>query len=288
METIGFIGAGTVGTALAIRLSEKGYPVIAAASKRLSSAERLASQLKGCEVCNSAQAVADIADIVFVTTPDDVIAIVAEQITWRTNQSVVHCSGAESLDILEPAAKSGAQTGSMHPLQSFASVEVAIKNLTGSAFGLEGESPLLNTLKDIVNVLGGHWVELKADDKVLYHTAAVFACNYMITGVKIATDLWESFGIPPAEATNDLLPLIRGTVNNLSNIGLPNCLTGPIARGDIGTIKRHLAALKARSPELLPAYKEMGLQTIPIAEAKGKIDKEKATELRNVLMHYDD
>ncbi len=141
----------------------------------------------------------------------------------------------------------------------------------------------MSTLKDMALALDGRWIELKPGDKVIYHTAAVFACNNLVALVKLATDLWQTFDIPPAEATQALRPLLRGTINNLENVGLPNCLTGPIARGDLGTIKKHLDALEERAPALLSAYRELGRQTISIAEAKGKIDEQAVKELQELL-----
>ncbi|RLC94813.1 MAG: DUF2520 domain-containing protein [Chloroflexi bacterium] len=279
MHTIGFIGAGTVGTALAIRLREKGYPVIAVASRTRTSAERLASMVDGCQVHENGQAVADVAEMVFITTPDDAIAQVAAQVQWHSGQSVIHCSGAESVDILEPATRAAAQAGAFHPLQTLASIAQAIENIPGSCFALEAQEPLLGTLKGMVDALGGWAIELKPGDKVLYHAAAVIACNYLVTLVKLATDLWQTFNVPPSEATRALLPLLRGTVNNVDNVGLPNCLTGPVARGDLGTIRKHLTALEASAPEVLPAYCELGRQTVPISLAKGKIDETRSAEL---------
>jgi predicted short-subunit dehydrogenase-like oxidoreductase (DUF2520 family) len=237
----------------------------------------------GCRVYDTPQAVADAADLVFITTPDGVIPQIAAQVKWRRGQSVVHCSGADSLNVLAPAGEQGALRGGFHPLQTFATVAYAIENIPGSTFALEADEPLLGTLKEMAAALGGHWIVLKPGDKVVYHAAAVLACNYMITLAKLASDLWKTFGVSTPEATQALLPLMRGTLNNLNNIGLPNSLTGPIARGDAGTVQKHLAALQERAPELLPAYEELGRQTIPIALAKGKIDKEKANELNAIL-----
>ncbi|MCK4368193.1 MAG: DUF2520 domain-containing protein [Dehalococcoidales bacterium] len=287
MLKLGFIGAGTVGTALAVRLAVKGYPIVAVSSRSQTSAENLAGAVNGCRVFNSNQAAADNAELAFITTPDDAIAPVASQIKWHRGQSVVHCSGADSTDILQPARKSGAQVGAFHPLQTFASAQQAIDNIPGSTFALEAEEPLLNTLKDMATALDGQWVELKASDKVLYHAAAVIACNYMVTLVKLATDLWQTFNIPPQQATQALLPLIRGTIHNIETIGIPSCLTGPIARGDIGTINKHLDALNQTAPHLLSTYRELGRQTIPIALAKGKINESQARELQAILEQPD-
>lgn len=280
---VGFIGAGTVGTALAVRLSGKGYPVIAVASRSRSSADGLAGRVPGCQAYDSKQSVADAAELVFITTPDDAIAQVVAELDWHSGQAVVHCSGADSLDSLEPAREVGAQVGGFHPLQTFASVDHAIQNLPGSTFALETDGDLLETLKQMASALDGNWIRLKAGDKVLYHAAAVLACNYLVTLVKLATDLWQVFGVSTPEATRALMPLLRGTLNNLENVGLPNCLTGPIARGDLGTIGKHLAALEKSAPALVSTYRELGLQTVPIAVGKGRIDSTRAEELRQML-----
>ena len=283
MLKLGFIGAGTVGTALSVRLSSKGYPVIAVSSRSQTSARKLAQAVSGCRAFNNNQDVADTAELIFITTPDDAIASVASEIHWHTGQSVIHCSGADSTDILESAKKLGARVGAFHPLQTFASVKQAIENIPGSTFAVEAEEPLLSTLKDIATALDGHWIELKANDKVAYHAAAVIACNYLVTLVKLATDLWQSFNIPQSQATQALLPLIRGTIHNIDTVGIPQCLTGPIARGDIETIKKHLDALQKVAPALLSTYQELGLQTIPVALAKGRINQHQAEELQAIL-----
>jgi predicted short-subunit dehydrogenase-like oxidoreductase (DUF2520 family) len=283
MLKTGFIGAGKTGTALAVKLSQKGCPVVAVSSRTLSSAQRLAALVPDCRVCNTAQGVAEAAEVVFITTPDDVITQVCSEVQWRGGHSVVHCSGAHSLDILESAEKRGAAVGSFHPLQTFADVDQAIRNLPGSTFALEAEEPLLATQKELTRLLNGNWVVLKPGDKVLYHAAAVFACNYLVTLVSLALDLWRNFGVSSKEATRALLPLLEGTVKNIGNIGLPDCLTGPVARGDSGTIERHLRGLETSSPTLITVYRELGLQTIPIALAKGKVSNQKAEEMRTLL-----
>ncbi len=283
MIKIGFIGAGTVGTALAIELNNRGYRVVAVSSRRQASADKLAQTIEGCRAVENNQAVANAADLVFITTPDGVIPQVASGVKWHEGQSVVHCSGADSTETLEPARKLGAQAGAFHPLQSFASVEQAIENIPGSTFAVEAEEPLLTTLKDMAIALNGDFIELQAEDKVLYHAAAVIACNYLVTLVKLATDLWQTFDIPTDQATKALLPLLRGTISNIENVGIPQCLTGPLARGDTGTIEKHLKALEKTAPAVLPAYRELARQTIPVALAKGKINEQQAQELQNIL-----
>jgi predicted short-subunit dehydrogenase-like oxidoreductase (DUF2520 family) len=283
MPKLGFIGAGTVGTALATRLSERGYTVVAVSSRSQASADKLAQAINGCHAVASSQAVADSAELVFITTPDDAISTVVSAVQWHPGQSVVHCSGADSVNPLKPAREQGASVGAIHPLQTFASVEQAINNISGSTFALEAQEPLLSTLKEIATTLDGTWIELKSDDKVLYHAAAVIACNYLVTLVKLATDLWQTFNVPPEQATHALLPLLRGTIANIERVGIPQCLTGPIARGDTGTITKHINAMEKAAPALLPTYLDLGRQTIPIALAKGRIDQQQARELWELL-----
>ena len=287
MLKLGFIGAGTVGTALSITLSDRGYQVVAVSSRSQTLTEKLAHAISGCRAVNNNQAVADVAELIFITTPDGAIPQVASEVQWHHGQSVVHCSGADSTDTLEPAKKSGAQAGAFHPLQTFASVKQAIENIPGSTFAIEAEEPLLTTLKDMATALDGNWIELKASDKVLYHAAAVIACNYMVTLIKLATDLWQTFNVPTHQATKALMPLLRGTLNNIDNVGIPQCLTGPIARGDTGTIKKHINALQKVAPAVLSTYRELGLQTIPIALAKGRINQHQSEELKAILKQAD-
>ena len=192
-----------------------------------SSAERLVQMTGSGRVYDTLQGVADNADFIFITTPDDAISGVVNQVRWHRGQYVVHCSGADSLDVLEPARMVGAKVGSFHPLQTFASIQKAIENLPGSTFALEAEGDLLDILKEMATALEGHWIKLGAGDKAAYHTAAVMTCNYLVTLVKLATDLWGSFGIPRDQAIQALLPLLKGTLNNIENLGVPNALDRP-------------------------------------------------------------
>jgi predicted short-subunit dehydrogenase-like oxidoreductase (DUF2520 family) len=282
-QTIGFIGAGKVGTALAVALSKCRYPVIAVADTNRGAAEKLSDLVLDCQVFEDAREVADTAEYVFITTPDDFIATVASVISWRSNHKVIHCSGAASIDILESAERSGANVGSFHPCQAFANVEQAIDNLPGSTFAIEAQTPLLDTLKDMASSIGCDWIVLKPGDKALYHAAAVFVSNYAVALLKVATDLFQHFDVTIPQATKVLMPLIQGNINNMKNIGLPHCLTGPIARGDISTVQKHIASLKKMEPSLLTLYGALGLQTIPIALAKGTIDEKGGETLQALL-----
>jgi predicted short-subunit dehydrogenase-like oxidoreductase (DUF2520 family) len=282
-HTVGFIGAGKVGTALAIQLVKAGYPVVAVFDLDLNAAQELAVLVPGCSVCESAQEVANDSEHVFITTPDDFIRHVAAQLVWRPLQHVVHCSGAVSIDVLEAPERAGSLVGSFHPCQAFANADQAVQNLPGSTFAIEARGNLLHTLQDMASHMGCDSIVLKPGHKPLYHAAAVFVSNYVVTLVSLATGLFENFGISTAQATRVLMPLMQGNLNNIKNIGLPDCLTGPIARGDVSTIQKHIAAFQEHEPSLMRFYGELGLKTIPIALAKGAIDQKAGERLRELL-----
>ncbi len=283
LPKLGFVGAGTIATYLACSLQSQGYPVTAVASRRFGSAQKLAALVNGCTPFEDKQPVVDVSDIIFITTPDDDISQVTGQIEWRTGKSAVHCSGVDSSEILYKAKLEGAQTGVFHPLQTFAGTGQIAEALHGVTYSLEAEEPLLRQLKDMAWAIGGRWIIIKGEDRPLYHASAVMVSNYLVTLMKLATDLWSEFGLTREEAVAALLPLIRGTVINLDNMGLPESLTGPISRGDIGTIKKHLHGLEKCHNDILGAYSELGLKTIPIALEKGGIDSRKAREIEEAL-----
>jgi predicted short-subunit dehydrogenase-like oxidoreductase (DUF2520 family) len=280
---LGFIGAGKTGGALARALAAAGYLEIVIASRGRASADALVSGVTGGRSVGQAQEAVDAADIVFITTPDDAIERVVRSLNWLPGKSVVHTSGAESREVLAYAATAGAETASLHPLQTFAGAGRDAASLRGITFALEAEEPLKGNLLEIVNDLGGVAVELESEDRPLYHASAVLASNYVVTLTKLATDLWASFGQEKSVALQALLPLLRGTVANLEATGLPNALTGPIERGDVAIVERHMKALTDLAPGVVGVYRELGSQTITIALEKGSIDEAGARLLRGAL-----
>lgn len=283
MAKLGFIGAGPVGTAFAVNLARRGRAVVGVFDLNTEAARQLAAEVPGCAVHAEAQALVDGTDIVFITTPDDFIAKVAGALSWRPGQAAVHCSGATTVEALEAAVAQGGSAGAIHPCQSFAGREQAIANLPGSTFGIEAEEPLRTELTDLARSLEGEVVYLTSEDKALYHAAACFAAAYAYTLVDVATDLWKAFGKTKAEATKAYIPLLRGTVANIANVGFPGCPSGPLMRGDVKTIERHFAALAKHAPDVLPLYKALGLRTLPVGLAKGTLSEAKAVELKTLL-----
>jgi len=280
---IGFIGAGVVGTAIASRLFEAGYPIVSVYSRTKARAVRLAERI-GADVPDDPQGVVDVAEVVFLTVPDDAIEEVAGSLSWSAGKSAVHCSGSRSLEPLSEVARAGGSVGVLHPLQAFATAEQAEKNLKGSAFAIEAsDGDLRSELERIARSLGGRPFFLAGEKKALYHASATIASNYLVTLLDLASSLWERFGSTKEDGLRSLLPLVKGTVENLKEVGLPDALTGPISRGDVGTIRRHIEALSEVAPELAAVYKELARVTIPIALAKGRIDGEAARAIERAL-----
>ncbi|MBI4236775.1 MAG: DUF2520 domain-containing protein [Chloroflexi bacterium] len=276
---IGFVGAGTVGTALAVALARRGYRVVAVASRSPASARRLAARLPGCRAVTSEET-ARAVGLLFLTVPDDAISEVATALPWRPGQMAVHCSGAAPLVALAAARATGACVGAFHPLQTFADADqAAMALMAGITFVVEAEEPLRSLLHRMAADLGGRAMDLRPEDRTLYHVSGVLASNYLVALVAEAAGLWERFGVSRSEALAALLPLVRGTVENIEGQGLPRALTGPIARGDRGTIATHLAALLERAPDLVPLYREMARRTVPLAVEKGRMAREEATAI---------
>lgn len=278
---VGIIGAGALGTALGPALAIAGYTVVAVASRRDASAEALARCIPGCRA-TTAQGVAEAAELVFLTTPDDAVEPTVASLRWRPGQAAVHCSGSLTMAPLATAAAQGARVGSLHPLQAFAEAGRA-ELATGIAWALEAAPPLDATLRQVVHDLKGWIIMVAPEQRVLYHAGAILACNYLVTLVKLATDLWEPLGMGPEQAVRALLPLLRVTLQNIEQTGYPNCLTGPLSRGDSGTVQRHLEAIGQTAPQAAASYRALGLATLPIARAKGRLGAEQEEKLRVLL-----
>jgi len=269
---IGFVGAGAAASALAGAFAGAGLLVVAVASRRPEQAAALAARLPGTIAIETAQEVVDRADLVFLAVPDDAIQAVCDGLRWRSGAQAVHCSGAQSIDVLASARTMGAGTGSCHPLQTLAGTDDDAGRLAGCLFGIEAGEPLRSMLQDLVRRIGGQPLLLEAGSKPLYHAAAVLVSNYVVTLAALATDLWSALGVERSDALRALAPLLRGTVDNLEQQGLPEALTGPIARGDVVTVRRHLEALATQAPESLTLYRELGRMTITVARERGLPD----------------
>jgi len=281
--TLGFIGAGRMGTALAWGLARKGYAVAAVASRNRASAERLAAGIAGCRAMPDPQSLVDGVDLVFLTVPDDAIAATCAGLSWRAGQAVVHCSGATELLALTPAASSGAHTGGFHPLQMFTEAETALRGLPGCTIAVEAEQPLLETLCAMAESLGCHTLRLPPGKRALYHAGAGYVAAFVNALVQDALKVWSPLGLSQADAIRALLPLLRGTADSIERSGPALGMAGPVSRGDTGTVEKHLRALGALDAGLLDLYRRLALRTVALGIERGSLTPEKAAALRALL-----
>ncbi len=284
-QTVGIIGCGVVGSAVGVVLQSKGYPVIGVADQNREHRDLLTSRL-GVDGLSSAEA-ARRAEILFITTSDGAIATVTRELaeagSFRSGQVVLQMSGALTSEVLKPAAEQGAICLSVHPLQSFAAVEQAIQILPGSVFSIEGDPAGFALSAQLVADLEGEFFYIDKQAKPLYHAGAVVVSNYLVTLIDLGQRLFAAAGIPEDKALAGLLPLIEGTLKNIRKLGIPQALTGPIARGDIATIQEHITTMEGVAPDLISLYRSLGSQTVEVAERKGSITGERAQELQKVL-----
>lgn len=285
--SVAIVGCGKVAKALGKFLADAGYHVVGVASKRLSSAKEAAKLFKTAQYSDIPWEITGTADVVLITTPDGVIAetcrLIAENNGFKAGCVVLHCSGALPSTILSAAGRCGAFTGSMHPLQSFASDDFSQNPFDNIIIDIEGEPQALAVARQMTVDLGATCLTIKTEAKTLYHAAAVTASNYLVTLLSLAFRLLADAGISAPTAYTVLQPLIKGTLSNVQTVGIPQALTGPIARGDIETVKRHLVQIKARTPDVLDLFKILSLHTVDIALAKGSLTDADAAVLRNLL-----
>jgi len=280
------VGCGKVGTALGIFLSRAGYTIAGFSSKSLSSARHLAEIVFSDHFSDIPWDITRHADVVFITTPDSAIEETCSGISQHegfADQAVVlHCSGALASSVLSSAKKRGAWIGSMHPLQSFASTEYRTNPFQGIIFSIEGEDPAVKIAKTIVSDLSGNAVTLLTEAKTLYHASAVAASNYLVTLLDLSVQLMEEAGVNRQDSFSLLKPLIVGTLSNIEKVGVRKALTGPIARGDVKTVKNHLAEIGSKRPDLLRLYKVLARYTVDIAAAGNAASESIIRELKKM------
>ncbi|MGE5335415.1 MAG: Rossmann-like and DUF2520 domain-containing protein [Nitrososphaerota archaeon] len=294
--TIGVIGCGAVGGTLARALAAAGGTVVATTALHQEHADEVASRIPGCRAVATPEEVAGASDLVVLAAPDDAIAPLAERIPWSAGQSVFHLSGAIGTRALAAASERGARVAALHPLMTFTRTLAAAPigeiqaRLRGCVWALETrDESLRDALQAMVAALGGRVTLLAEADRVPYHIAGVLASNYVVTLMGAAVALWESFGADAALAREALLPLVRASVENLATLEPSRALSGPIARGDIGTLRAHLdwLAVQSRTSEemrmLRDAYVALARLTVPLAEAKGTLSADRAGAIRALL-----
>ncbi len=278
---VALVGAGAMARVLGLRLAQAGYPVCAVVSRTLSRARTLAEAL-GAPVASDRLADLPTAPLVVLAVPDDQIAQVADSLA-RTSRSwagavVLHTSGAVAASVLEPLRARGARTLSFHPVQSLPAGADAGR-LDGVTVGIEGEPPGVGAGIELTAGLGLRYLVISAHAKPRYHLAAAMASNLMVTLMAMVQEVLASIDVDRAQATALLEPLVRGTLDTLAQTSPEEALTGPVARGDLGTLQAHGRALCEALPHLAPAYAALSVETVRLAVRAGTLPPERAEDV---------
>jgi len=212
-------------------------------------------------------------EIVFISTPDDIIESIANELSKSDKvkgKYFFHLSGSRPSTILSSLKNKGGFIGSIHPLQALPSYSEGAKNLKTSYFCIEGDKEAVEISKMIISEISNKYFTIAPEHKSLYHAAAVFASNFINATTFAAYSILKKIGVNEDDILHITLPLIKGTVNNITNLGFIDSLTGPISRGDTKTVKRHLQALKNYDNDHLLLYRYLSEEAIKITEIRDK------------------
>lgn len=284
---VSIVGPGRLGTALAIALAAKGYPLGSLAARRRESARRAAALL---DVPIRVSALKELADrpapgLLLITTPDDQIAGVAEalaRLEWETDgiPTALHTSGALSAEQLTPLAEKGWSTGSVHPLVSVSEPKAGARLLKDAFWCVEGDKRAVRLARALVRDLDGKSFSIESKNKPLYHAAAVMVSGNVTALFDVASQMLVQCGLTARQARQVLLPLLSSAVDNLQTMDPAQALTGTFARGDVETVKRHLAALDGNAATL-EIYRVLGLWSLEMAA--GRLDPQVVKRIRRTL-----
>ena len=271
---VSIIGTGRLGTVLAIALAEEGYSIAALVARRRETARRAAAAL---DVSTRVMAVKELADLpapelLIIATPDDQISRLAQtlaKLDWNTDRAttVLHTSGALSASVLTPLREKNWSTGSLHPLVSVSEPKAGARLLRGAFWSVEGDKRAVRLGRTIVRDLDGKSFSISSENKPLYHAAAVMASGNVTALFDVAIGMLAECGLTRRQAQTALLPLLASAVRNLEELDPARALTGTFARGDVETVKRHLASLK-NHPAALEAYRLLGRRSLELASSR--------------------
>jgi len=268
------VGAGRLGTALGAALVRRGFRAEAVVDRDARAAREGRRVIGAGRASTSLAAAARAKGLVVIAVPDDAVASVAAALArpvsggaWA-HRDVFHTSGLVPAAALEPLARLGARTASLHPVQSFPRKDLPASIFRGITWGIEGDREAVETAAGIVRVLRGHVLLLSAENKARYHAACALASNALVALEWTAVELLEKAGVEGKTAAATLLPLAQGTLQNVKSLGLEKALSGPVARGDVGTVRKHLEALEGQ-PGAKEVYTVLGKRVLRLASKRG-------------------
>lgn len=287
------IGAGRVGRALGRLARQGGYSIRDVVCRSQQNATRAVRFIGAGNPQAASRAKLKAADVFLIATPDDLIETAARTVATARIETlgvglrrpaVLHTSGALSSNVLSPLRNHGFAVGSCHPLQSVESAVRGARLLADAFFCVEGDPRAVRSARLLVRAIGARSFQLDPGSKGIYHASAVFASGGVTALISISLELLSLAGVPESKARQALLPLIEGTVDNIKLRGPARALTGPVRRGDAGTVLINIRALANLRPEWLDLYRFLALRGVSLAEQAG-IEESSLAEVRRVIQN---
>jgi len=278
------IGPGVVGCAIGQLLHRAGYPIAAIIGRNLAKTEE-AARFIGCDaqLATLDLQAARHGDILLLALPDDQLidfsASLHREVSLAAGRTLIHFSGLHLAEIMAPQ-HSGTGLLSIHPLLPFADRQMAIENLKNCPCAIEGDTDQQSLGRELVAALGGEAFILPSDAKATYHAAACIASNFMVSLTACARDLLLDCGFDKQQAMQLLGPIQRATCTNILTLGPEQALTGPIVRGDAGTVATHLQLLEKKSPQLAELYRGLGRVSLQLAQKSGRLTVAQAKKIK--------
>ncbi|HMG29738.1 MAG TPA: DUF2520 domain-containing protein [Jiangellaceae bacterium] len=285
---VGVVGTGRVGAVLTAALRRAGHRVVAAYGVSVASRQRAHALLPGVPLVTPAE-VFEQSDLVLLAVPDDALPGLVEGLVTtgsvRTGQLVAHTSGRYGAAVLEPATHVGALPLALHPAMTFTGTALDLERLAGAVFGVTAPEPLWPVAEALVVEMGAEPVRIAEEHRTLYHAALAHGSNHLVTLIADAMDLLRAAGVTEPDRT--LAPLLSATLDNVLRQG-DAALTGPVARGDAGTVARHVEEIDRAAPEAVAAYVALARRTATRALAAGRLRATDAEPLLDVLAERPD
>lgn len=281
MQRVSIIGVGRVGGAIALALSKKVFEIENLITRTAENAKKIVDELNQNPQIKSLSEIENFkSEIIFITTQDSEIQNVVKELKNKKinpNTYIFHTSGSISSNILSDLKINQCKIGSIHPLVSISDSIIGVKRFVDAYFCIEGENDAVELAEEIVKNLGGKSFSIETKYKSLYHASAVTACGHVVALIDISMEMLAKCGLDKETSKEVLMPLIKSTVENLSEQTNSEALTGTFARADVETFEKHIETINANtSDEVLETYLNLGNRSLKLAKEQGVSDEKLA------------